>query len=84
VGEITFTDPDNLTLTAYSHFNPNASLSIPEVFEKMFGRTFVNGWYINLAGIMGVKSKAGFKGSEYESVIKNFSENPNKAAYLQI
>jgi len=71
-----------LTLTAYSHFNPNASLSIPEVFEKMFGRTFVNGWHVNLAGIMGVSSKAGFKGSAYESVVKNFSKNTNKAAYL--
>ena len=73
VGEIIFTNEDTLTLTAYSHFNPNASLSPPEVFEKMFGRTFVNGWHLNLAGIMGVKSKAGFKGSAYENVIKNFN-----------
>lgn len=30
---------------------------------------------------MGVKSKAGFKGSAYEEVIRNFDNNPNKAAY---
>lgn len=72
VGEIRFVDHETLSITAYSHFNPKASLSIPEVFEKMFGRTFVNGWHMNLSGIMGVKSKGGFKGSSYEDVIKNF------------
>ena len=84
IGEITFIDHETLTLTAYSHFNPNASVSIPEVFEKMFGRTFVNGWHLNLSSIMGLKSKGGFKGSAYEPIVKNFESNKNKAAYLQI
>ena len=66
IGEIEFKNDNTLTLTAYSHFNPQSTLSVPEVFEKMFGRTFVNGWYNNLNSYMGHSSKLGFKGTGYE------------------
>ena len=57
IGEIEFHNNDTFTLTAYSHFNPKSTLKVPEVFEKMFGRTFVNGWYNNLNAYMGLSSK---------------------------
>ena len=84
IGEIEFHNDETFTLTAYSHFNPKSTLSVPEVFEKMFGRTFVNGWYNNLNQYMGQTSKQGYKGTGYEKVIKNMKKNENLAGYNQL
>ena len=74
MGEIEFHDENNLTLTEYTHLNPNSSIGIPKLFAKTFVNQFTGAKYPNLYRLVGDKfSKKGFKGSPFGDACKNTS-----------
>lgn len=86
MGEITLNHDSTIAITVYTNLSPRVNITIPKTFHDYFGKTFCKGWLDNLEGMFeklrkNKKKGVGLKGTPFEAILENMSNNPNLKTY---